>query len=48
MSGHDLKKTNAMRLLDQARVAYEYYEYDVADTSGRTTPFRRTFVLFSK
>ena len=31
MSGHDLKKTNAMRLLDQARVAYEYYEYDVTD-----------------
>ena len=28
---HDLKKTNAMRLLDQARVPYEYYEYDITD-----------------
>lgn len=31
MANHDLKKTNAMRQLDQARVPYEYYEYDVTD-----------------
>lgn len=27
----DIKKTNAMRLLDQARIPYEYYEYETAD-----------------
>lgn len=31
MSGRDIKKTNAMRLLDQARVAYKYYEYETSD-----------------
>ena len=27
MGGHDIKKTNAMRLLDQAHIVYKYYEY---------------------
>ena len=27
----DIKKTNAMRLLDQARISYEYYEYETSD-----------------
>lgn len=31
MSSHDLKKTNAMRLLDQAHILYKYYEYETTD-----------------
>ena len=27
----DIKKTNAMRLLDQAHISYEYYEYETTD-----------------
>ena len=31
MGGHDIKKTNAMRLLDQAHIVYKYYEYEISD-----------------
>lgn len=31
MNSHDIKKTNAMRLLDQAHIAYKYYEYETSD-----------------
>ena len=27
----DIKKTNAMRLLDQAHISYQYYEYETVD-----------------
>lgn len=31
MNSHDIKKTNAMRLLDQAHISYKYYEYETND-----------------